>query len=195
MLLNAADAVMENIGGKLYPWPGSPMALAQALAETAFKNPACRVAVVCDRPGFTQASAALREQFITHRGGSSGLTWIDCVPSDLREPPTTTGIDRLIYSRSLRSRLLRQWPFIFNPPDIVVIFDQAGDFPILRGNLTLHCTSANLTSAWVEHHSFTDRLAAISRWWKLRREVPAYVRTVTSAHASQPTVTVSATPW
>jgi len=194
MLLNAADAVVNNTGGKLSPWPGSPVPLAKALAETGLINPTCRVAVVCDRPGFTRASAALREQFITHRGGSSGLTWIDCVPSDLQEP-TTTGVQRLIYSRSLRSRLLRQWPFVLNEPEIVVIFDQAGDFPIMRGSITLHCSSTDLSSGWVEHHSFWDRLAAIRRWWSLRRQIPAYLRTVAAGPAIEPTVTVSATPW
>lgn len=194
MLLNAAESVLDNTGGKLSPWPGSTVALSDALTDSGFKAPHCRVAVVCDRPGFTQASAALRERVVAHRGHENGLQWIECVASDLREPLPAAGIERLTYSRSLRSRVLRQWPFILNAPDIVVIFDQAGDFPILRGSTTLHCASTDLSTGWVEHHSFKDRVHAMQRWWSLRCRIPSYLRSVAPGKALEPTVTVSATP-
>jgi GT2 family glycosyltransferase len=202
MLLSSVESVLDNTGGKLSPWPGAPIPLARAAQDAGLLAPHCRVAAICDRPGFTVASRILRDQIITLRSGNStGLTWIDCVRSDLAEPPQTptptssAAVPRLTYSASLRSKLFRQLPLLLTPPHVVIIFDESGDLPLFRGSTNLHLRAADLTHAWVEHDSPAHRLAALRLWWSLRRRIPTYLRTVSPGRASQPTVTVSAAPW
>lgn len=196
MLISSIESVLDDTGGKLPGWPGAPIDLPRAARDAGLLAPRCRVAVVCDRPGFTVASRILRDQIIALRSGdSAGLTWIDCVRSDLAEPAAsaaTPNLHRLTYSASLRSKLLRQLPLLFRKPDVVIIFDESGDLPILRGGTNLHLRSADFSLGWVERDPISRRLAALRRWCSLRRRIPAYLRTVAPGHAAEPKVTISA---
>jgi len=195
MLLSSIESVLDNVGGKLHPWPGAPQDLNTAARDAGLLDPSCRVAVVCDRPGFSEASKDLRDRIIALRGNGAGLDWIECVPSDLNPSPPGLGIQRLIYSRSLRSRLFRQFSLLWRPPHVVIIFDQAGDLPIIRGSHNLHLSSTDFSLGWLEHDPIARRLNAITRWWKLRQRVPGYLKRVAPAAAPQPVVHVTGTPW
>lgn len=194
-LLHAAECTLQNRGGKLQPFSIPPETLASSAQRAGMLQQTCRVAVICDRPGFTRASRVLRDRIIELRGIEDGLDWTECVASDLKEPPSPRGIKRLFYSRSLRSRLARQLSLFFRPPQVVVIFDQAGDFPILFGSTTLHCSSSDFSHGWIEIGSAFDRFLRVFKWARLRFGVPAFLAKVAPGSASQPEVKVLGQAW
>ncbi len=70
----------------------------------------------------------------------------------------------IIYSRRLRSKLLRQLPLLRRPPDVVIVFNQTSDFPLLRGRRNCHIDQRTPDLAQIEPDGAGARLAFLARW-------------------------------
>lgn len=91
--------------------------------------------------------------------------WSYVVRNDVRDVGRQPGLpERIIYSHRLRSKIRRQLGWLFSPPTSVVIFDQACDFPLLRGRFDVHIDRRQPTKARIEPSGARRIAGFLFRW-------------------------------
>ncbi len=173
LLLRALDDSLRNIGGRCPIALPTERTIADALRAVGAFKPGARVAILCDRPGFADFAADMRSNLRTQLQPSEHEPhWIELARNDLALPPPSC--ERILYSSRLRSKLRRQ-PVRLSA---LIVFDSAGDVPLLASCPTIHIDGPSRT-AFVEHDALADRvrftlrwlLVAIRTWWS--RQTPS----------------------
>jgi GT2 family glycosyltransferase len=164
----AAD-IVANRGGKLAQEGPERTDAAEALEAAGALRPGARVAVLCTIPGACGWAGKLREHvrawLARHGREGDEPQWVDVVRNDLEhEAAQDPKVQRIVYSRRLRSRLLRQWPLLRRPARAVVVFDQTNDFPLLRGAHNLHIDLKWPTQGQLERDGLLPRLGFLAGW-------------------------------
>lgn len=163
----AAD-VIANKGGRLDDEGPPKLPVAEALDAAGALHPGASIALCCNSPRLQAAAADLRRRidaFLAARARSADRPrWIEIARNDV--PPTgdTPADERIVYSRRLRSKLLRQVPLLRRRPTAVVVFDQTNDFPLLCGGRNIHIDLKWPDQAQVERDGLGPRLAFMARW-------------------------------
>jgi GT2 family glycosyltransferase len=158
LLLRALSDSLRSIGGRCpIPFP-TETSIADALRAAGAFQPGARVAILCDRPLFADFAADMRRQLRAQLQPTEHEPhWIELARNDLPLPPPTC--ERIFYSTRLRSKLRRQ-PMCLSA---LIIFDSAGDFPLLASCPTIHIDGSTRT-AFVEQDPLADRLRFTLRW-------------------------------
>jgi len=167
LLLHALDDSLRNIGGRCPIALPTELGIADALRAAGAFSPGARVAILCDRPLFADFAADMRSRLRAQlRPGEHEPHWIELARNDLPLPPPTC--HRVLYSKRLRSKLRRQLRAL----TALVVFDGAGDFPLLASCPNVHIDGPT-RSAFLEHDTLADRLrftlqwiiVALRAWW------------------------------
>lgn len=158
LLLRALSDSLQNIGGQCpVPFP-TEVSIADALRAAGAFQPGARIAILCDRPRFADFAADMRLQLRAQLQPSEHEPhWIEVARNDLPLPPPTC--ERILYSNRLRSKLRRQ-PMRLSA---FIVFDSAGDLPLLASCPTIHIDGSTRT-AFVEQDSLADRIRLTLRW-------------------------------
>jgi len=148
---------------------------AEAVRRLGGFDPRRSIVMICDRPEFLIAARGLRSRL---RAAASpvALRFIECVRNDLPTSPPEADVERIVYSPRFRSKFRRQAGLVFRRIAAVVVFDTAGDLPLLPGQYNVHVDCASLDIAAVEHDGYWARLGFIVRWlrtrWRVTQAVP-----------------------
>jgi len=168
----AAD-VMRNRGGKLENEGPAKIDVVEALRETGALRGGATVAVVCRLPGAQAWTRELREQVLRElRDGEEEPRWVAMVRNDVtgRGDDLENGIERIEYSRRIRSKLFRQARLLLRAPRAVIVFDQTCDLPLLRGRRNIHIDRKWPELAQVERDGVLPRAGFLCRWvWTVGR--------------------------
>lgn len=197
LLLRALYDSLSGVGGRCpLPIP-SEQSIADALRQVGAFKPGSRVAILCDRPLFADFARDMRQELrTTLKPGEHEPHWIELARNDLALPPSTC--ERILYSKRLRSKLRRQLKDL----TALVVFDSAGDFPLLASCPNVHIDGPT-RAAFVEDDSLLDRLRFTARWiatafraWRFRPARPLPTQP-SPAHTTRPSTAKadrSATP-
>ena len=167
IIRRTADDITRGKGGKLEQTGPSPIPVQEALDKAGALKPGARIVVICNHPEAIERARRLREHVVSARPGADRADWVELVRSDLPGAGGGGGgggFERLLYSPSWRSRLVRQLPLLRRPPRAVVVFGQACDVPLLRGRFNVHVDPDKPTMAQLERDGFGPKLRFLLRW-------------------------------
>lgn len=127
------------------------------------------IAVMCPHEGCIQWADELRvqvEDWLTAQNRVGDVPeWVYIVRNDVRDVGAQPGLPRrVVYSTRLRSKLRRQLGWLFRGPTAVVVFDQACDFPLLRGVYNVHIDRRQPTKAQIERAGIRNLAGFLWRW-------------------------------
>lgn len=175
LLRRALDDALRGAGGKCPISIPPELSIADALRQVGAFKVGAKVAILCDRPLFAEFAAGMRSELrATLLAGEHEPTWIELARNDLPLPPVTCR--RVLYSKKLRSKLRRQLGGL----TALIVFDGAGDFPLLSS-----CPTVHIDGPWrvaqVEQDPLGARIAftfawlrtAIRAWWSRRAAEPS----------------------
>lgn len=168
LLLTALDDSLASRGGKIPIAIPAEIPPVEALRRVGALRAGARVVVLCDRAGFVESAAALRQAVRRElRAGEREPAWVELTRNDVPGPALAASegenVRRVLYSARWRSKMRRQAQFWFDPPTAMVIFDGAGDVAFMPS-----CPNVHVDRAWnvaqVEEDSVVERLAFTARW-------------------------------
>jgi len=175
VLERAVRDELANMGGRCPVEIPEHEPTAEAVRRLGGFDPRRSIVIICDRPEFLIAARGLRSRL---RAAASpvALRFIECVRNDLPTSPPEADVERIVYSPRFRSKFRRQAGLVFRRIAAVVVFDTAGDLPLLPGQYNVHVDCASLDIAAVEHDGYWARLGFIVRWlrtrWRVTQAVP-----------------------
>jgi GT2 family glycosyltransferase len=160
----AAD-IVANRGGKLDHDGPSRSDVVEQLNTIGAMRGNQTIAVLCPSTDAVRWADELRGTVEADAVASGdGPRWVYVIRNDVNlEGCSTDEVERVIYSRRLRSKLFRQLAFV-RRPRAVVVFDQTNDFPLLRGRHNVHIDRKWPGQAQVERDGLGPRLAFGVRW-------------------------------
>lgn len=189
IIRRSLDDAMRERGGKLDIESAKPVALAEVARALAGGSAApgrpLRVAFVLNRPIALDWAAGLRKRLGEALPAGQRVEWTEFVRNSVpgvHELGTPAGVARAIYAPHVRSRVRRQGPLLKRRADLLVLFDGAGDMPLLRSpRWILHVDSARPTEGVLEVGGLGPRLAFLGRWLGTAWRARAWVRRIKPA--------------
>ncbi len=167
-LLGAVRDSLANIGGKCpVSIPASEPTQAALRRIGAFR-PGRTIVMICDRPEFLIAARGLREALRAGLAPGEACRFVECVRNDLPMTPVEPGVERIVYSSRARSKVRRQLCLLFRRVVAVVVFDVAGDLPLLPGSFNVHVESSAPDVAAVETDGVAGRIGFLASWVAVR---------------------------
>ncbi len=164
----AAD-VVANRGGKLDEEGPARSDVVEHLRSIGAMDKGRAIAVMCSHQDAVRWAEELRKEVQAQGASGRGdprwvyfvrnnvcLDWLDEIRND--------GVEVVVYSRRLRSKLSRQMKFLLRSPRAVIVFDQTNDFPLFRGRFNVHIDRKWPGQAQVERDGLGPRLAFLTRW-------------------------------
>ena len=117
----------------------------------------------------------LRDALAAHAGVKPGdvrVRWFECLRNDFPgahelEPASDEcgPVERIVYAPHWKSRLRRQTTLIKRRADLLVIFDNAADLPLVRPpRFVLHIDSSRPAEGVLEKTGTGSRLSFLRRW-------------------------------
>lgn len=159
LLLSALADSLRGKGGRCPVVIPPEQSIDSALRAVGALRLHARVAILCDRPLFADFAADMRSQLrLQLQPGEHEPRWIELARNDVSVPPPTC--ERVLYSSRLRSKLRRQ----LNGLTAIIVFDSAGDFPILSSCPTIHIDGPTRL-AQVEDDALRARLCFTLQWF------------------------------
>lgn len=166
IIRRTAEDVCTGRSGKL-EFAGPPEEpVAEALSRRGLLRRRRTIAVLINDAGGIAASRALQER-ATAMGGSAAAgrpRWVEIVRNDVPDAggrPQPGEPERVVYSHRWRSKLRRQFGLRAHA---LVVFDQAGDFPLLARAWNIHVDRRQPERAQAEWGGVRARAAFCARW-------------------------------
>lgn len=176
-IFSAIDDSLNNKGGKYAGSLPPSRPLVELLDDCGAFDGARTLAMVCDRAEFLQAARDFRQRVRTaaaQRGG--GVGFVEFVRNDLdtagrRSGPDETDVTRVVYSPRMRSKVWRQRALVGRRVAAVVVFDAAGDLPLMAAAVTIHIDRSRPDVGVIERSGLWERAGFVWRWAQARWRV------------------------
>ncbi|MEZ6234734.1 MAG: glycosyltransferase family 2 protein [Phycisphaerales bacterium] len=134
----------------------------------------------------------LRDAVAAHAGvkpGDMPIRWFECLRNDFPgahelEPASDEcgPVERIVYASHWKSRLRRQTALIKRRADLLVIFDNAADLPLVRPpRFVLQIDSSRPTEGVLEKTGTGPRLSFLRRWLGTAMRARGWVARITPA--------------
>jgi hypothetical protein len=142
ILRRTAEDVCTGRAGRLDAEGPAAQALGPALEAAALVRGSARVALLCGNDRSLGWAACVRAAACAHAAerGLAPPAFVEIVRNTVTgahdQPPP--GVERVVYSARVRSRLRRAAGLWSRRPDAAVVFGQANDFPLPFGRCNIH---------------------------------------------------------
>ncbi len=166
---SAADA-MSGRWGKLDREGPAFEDIGSALDRAGMLRKGARIGVMGNWHEYAAWSEDIRRQCAAYldKAGRAGdmPRWLEIVRNDMpgAEAAPPPGVERVVYSPRLRSKLRRQLSLLVPALDGLVVFNQYNDFPLFRGGYNIHIDRRRPTQCQLERDGLRPRLAFLVRW-------------------------------
>lgn len=174
VLYRAVIDNLNNVGGKCpVQIPGDEPTVDAIRRLGGFGGDRC-IVMICDRPEFVIAAHQLRQHL--RNAAQSGETprFVEFVRNTLPAATPEADVERIVYSSKARSKIWRQLPLVGRKIAAVVVFDTAGDLPLVLGEHNVHVDCGSPEKAVVEEDRYRARAAFLVEWlwtrWRISRK-------------------------
>ncbi len=161
--------MMNGTWGKLADDGPKPEEAITGLDRIAALRLDAQIAVMCPNQACIHWADELRVQVEDWLGAQGrpgdAPAWVYVVRNDVPDPGSQPGLPRrVLYSGRVRSKLRRQFEWLVKGPTAVVVFDQACDFPLLRGRYNVHIDRRQPAKAQIERAGARRLAGFLARW-------------------------------
>ncbi len=161
--------VMDGTSGKLLDDGPKPEDLIPGMDRIGALRQGRTIAVMCPHAACIHWADELRVQTEDWLAGQNRVgdmpRWVYIVRNDVADPGRQPGLpQRVVYSTRLRSKIRRQLGWLLSGPTATVVFDQACDFPLLRGEYNVHVDRRQPAKAQIERAGVRRLAGFLWRW-------------------------------
>jgi hypothetical protein len=171
IIRRTADDICRSRGGKLIDEGPPFVPLLQAFEQAGALRPDASVLVMCshhDSVGWADELVSRLRHALQDKGRPDAMPRITyVVRSGVPDPGAAadaTWPGRTGFEPNRASKWRTNRPFLKDPPDAAVIFDQHNDFPLIRSRGTIHIDRRRAGVAQYEPDGLRLRAAFLARW-------------------------------